>query len=128
MPFALAGKVARPDHPSVLITGDGSFGYGIIEYDTALKHKLPIISIVSSDEAWGIVRHPQIQRYGLDRAVATDLRAVSYERVAEALDCYGELVTKPDEIRPALQRAADSGRPAVINVPTIFTSAAAYCP
>ncbi len=128
VPFALAGKVARPDHPSVLITGDGSFGYGIIEYDTALKHDLPIITIVSSDEAWGIVRHPQIQRYGLDRAIATDLRAVSYERLAEALDCYGELVTKPDEIRPALQRAADSGRPAVINVPTIFTSAAAYCP
>ena len=128
VPFALAGKVARPDHPSVLISGDGSFGYGLIEYDTALKHNLPIISIISSDRAWGIVRHPQIQRYGLERSVATDLRSVDYERLAQALDCHGELVTKPDEICPALQRAADAGVPAVINVPTIFTSAAAFCP
>ena len=128
VPFALAGKLARPNQPSVLITGDGSFGYGLIEYDTALKHDLPIISIISSDQMWGIVRHPQIQRYGLERAVATDLRSVSYERLAQALDCHGELVTQPNEIRPALQRAVDAGGPAVINVPTIFTSAAAFCP
>ena len=128
VPFALAGKLARPNQPSVLITGDGSFGYGLIEYDTALKHNLPIISIISSDQMWGIVRHPQIQRYGLERAVATDLRSVSYERLAQALDCHGELVTQPSEIRPALQRAVDAGGPAVINVPTIFTSAAAFFP
>jgi acetolactate synthase-1/2/3 large subunit len=128
VPFALAGKLARPNQPSVLITGDGSFGYGLIEYDTALKHDLPIISIISSDQMWGIVRHPQIQRYGLERAVATNLRSVSYERLAQALDCHGELVTQPNEIRPALQRAVDAGGPAVINVQTIFTSAAAFCP
>ena len=128
VPFALAGKLARPDQPSVLISGDGAFGYGIIEYDTALKHNLPIISVISSDQAWGIVRHPQIQRYGLERSVATDLRSVDYERLAQALDCHGELVTKPDGIRPALQRAVDARAPAVINVPTIFTSAAAFCP
>ena len=74
------------------------------------------------------MRHPQIQRYGLERAVATDLRAVDYERVAQALDCHGERVTKPDEIRPALQRAADADVPAVINVPTTFTNASAFCP
>ena len=128
VPFALAGKLARPDKPSVLISGDGAFGYGVIEYDIALKHNLPIITIVSSDEAWGIVRHPQINRYGLDRAVATDLRSLNYERLAQALDCHGELVTKPGEIRPALQRAADAGVPAVVNVPTAFTSAEAFYP
>jgi acetolactate synthase-1/2/3 large subunit len=128
VPFALAGKLARPDKPSVLISGDGAFGYGVIEYDVGLKHNLPIITIVSSDQAWGIVRHPQIKRYGLERAVATDLRSVNYERVVGALGCYGELVTKPAEIRPALQRAADAGVPAVINVPTVFTSAEAFYP
>ena len=128
VPFSLAGKLARPDKPSVLITGDGAFGYGIIEYDIALKHGLPIITIVFSDQAWGIVRHPQIERYGVERAVATDLRSVSYERVAEALGCHGELVTTPGEIRPALKRAADAGVPAVINVPTMFTSADAFYP
>jgi acetolactate synthase-1/2/3 large subunit len=128
VPFALAGKLARPDQPSVLISGDGSFGYGIIEYDIAIKHNLPIISVISSDQAWGIVRHPQIERYGQERAVATDLRSVAYERLAQALDCHGELVTQPAEIRPALQRAVDAGVPAVVNVPTIFTSAAAFCP
>ena len=128
VPFALAGKLARPDKPSILISGDGAFGYGVIEYDAALKHDLPIITIVSSDQAWGIVRHPQIKRYGLERAVATDLRSVSYETVAEALGCHGELVNSPAEIRPALQRAADSGVPAVVNVPTMFTSAEAFFP
>ena len=128
VPFALAGKLARPDKPSVLISGDGAFGYGVIEYDVGLKHNLPIITIVSSDQAWGIVRHPQIKRYGLDRAVATDLRSINYERLAQALDCHGELVTTPDEIRPALQRAADAGVPAVVNVPTMFTSAEAFYP
>ena len=128
VPFALAGKLARPDKPSVLISGDGAFGYGVIEYDVGLKHNLPIITIVSSDQAWGIVRHPQIKRYGLERAVATDLRSINYERLAQALDCHGELVTKPDEIRPALQRAADAGVPAVVNVPTMFTSAEAFYP
>ncbi len=127
VPFALAGKLVRPDKPSILISGDGSFGYGIIEYDIALKHNLPIITIVSNDQAWGIVRHPQIERYGIDRAVATDLRSVSYERVAEALGCHGELVNKPAEIRPALQRAVDAGVPAVINVPTAFTNASDFC-
>ena len=128
VPFALAGKLARPDKPSILISGDGAFGYGAIEYDAALKHDLPIITVVSSDQAWGIVRHPQIKRYGLERAVATDLRSVSYEDVAEALGCHGELVTNASEIRPALQRAADAGVPAVINVPTMFTSAEAFYP
>ena len=128
MPFALAGKLARPDKPSVLISGDGAFGYGVIEYDVGLKHNLPIITIVSSDQAWGIVRHPQIKRYGLERAVATDLRSVNYERVVGALGCYGELVTKPAEIRSALQRAAEAGVPAVVNVPTMFTSAEAFYP
>ena len=128
VPFALGGKLARPEEPSVLITGDGAFGYGAIEYDTALKHNLPIITIVCSDQAWGIVRHPQIQRYGLDRAVATDLRPVAYEKIAQAMDCYGEFVARPGEIRAALQRAVDAKAPAVINVPTVFTSAAAFCP
>ena len=128
VPFALAGKLARPDKPSVLISGDGAFGYGVIEYDIALKHNLPVITVVSSDQAWGIVRHPQINRYGLDRAVATDLRSLNYERLAQALDCHGELVTEPGEIRPALQRAADAGVPAVVNVPTMFTSAEAFYP
>lgn len=122
VPFAIAGKLARPEYPSVLISGDGSIGYGIIEYDIALKHNIPFITVVCRDEAWGIIRHPQIKRYGLQRAVATDLRPVAYEKIVEAIGGYGEFVKEAKEIRPALQRAIDSGLPALLNVPTQFVS------
>lgn len=123
VPFAIAGKLARPDSPCVLISGDGAIGYGVIEYDIALKHNIPFVAIVSMDQFWGIVRHPQIKRYGLQRAVATDLRPLAYEKIVEAIGGYGELVKDAKGIRPALQRAVDSGVPALINVPTQFCSA-----
>jgi hypothetical protein len=62
-------------------------------------------AVVFSDSAGVIVRHPQIARFGLDRAVATDLREAAYRKVAEALGCHGEFVTHPADLRPALQRA-----------------------
>lgn len=131
VPFALAGKLARPDHPSVLVTGDGSIGYGLIEFDTAFKHGLPIITVVSTDGAWGIVRHPQINRYGVERAVATDLRDLPYHKMAEAMGAYGELVVNPMDIRPALERAQEAteqGVPALINIKSQFTDSQTFLP
>ena len=131
MAFILAGKLARPDEPAVLISGDGSIGYGIMEFDTALKQRLPIVAVVASDQAWGIVRHPQIQRYGLERAVATDLREVAYHKIVEVMGGHGEYVEAPADLRPALeraQRAAESGTPALVNVKAQFVSSAAFAP
>ena len=131
VPFILAGKLARPHEPAVLVSGDGSIGYGIMEFETAFKHALPFVAVVASDQAWGIVRHPQIRRYGLERAVATDLREVPYHRIVEVMGGHGEYVEAPADLRPALeraQRAAESGTPALVNVKTQFVSSATFAP
>ena len=131
VPFILAGKLARPNKPAVLLSGDGSIGYGIMEFDTAFKHALPFVAVVASDGAWGIVRHPQIQRYGLERAVATDLREVPYHRIVEVMGGHGEYVEAPADLRPALERAqlaAESGTPALVNVKTQFVNSLSFAP
>ena len=87
-----------------------------IEYDTAVRFKLPIVGIIGNDHAWGQMLRPQISTYGADRVVATELLPTRYDKVVEALGGHGELVTEPKQIRPALERAYASGKPACVNV------------
>jgi acetolactate synthase-1/2/3 large subunit len=116
MPFALATQLARPDKRVLIIYGDGSFGLNGFEYDTAVRFGLPIVGIVGNDAAWGQMLRPQIGLYGEDRIVATELGYTRYDRVVEALGGHGEFVEAPDQIRPALERAFASGKPALVNV------------
>lgn len=113
--FAMAARLARPDKQVLLLNGDGSFGLNGMEFDTMVRHKLPIVCVISNDGAWGMVKHEQ-QVKGTDRVVGTELGFVRYDKVVEALGGYGEAVEKPEDIRPALERAFASGRPACINV------------
>ncbi len=116
MPFALAAQIAHPDKRVMIIYGDGSFGLNGFEYDTAVRFNLPIVGIVGNDHAWGQMLRPQISTYGENRVVATELLPTRYDQVVAALGGYGELVTEPSEIRPALERAYASGKPACVNV------------
>ncbi len=116
MPFALAAQIAHPGKRVLIIYGDGSFGLNGFEYDTAVRFGLPIVGIIGNDSAWGQMMRPQINIYGADRMVATELRPTRYDRVVEALGGHGELVTEPKQIRPALERAFASGKPSCINV------------
>jgi len=116
MPFAMAAKLAHPDRPVVIVYGDGSFGFNGFEYDTAVRFGLPIIGIVGNDGAWGQMMRPQGAIYGWDRLEGVLLNRTRYDKVVEALGGYGEHVTEPDQLRPALERAAASGRPALVNV------------
>jgi len=116
MPFALAAQTAFPNKRVLIIYGDGSFGLNGFEYDTAVRFKLPIVGIVGNDAAWGQMMRPQINMFGEDRMVATELNPTRYDKVVEALGGHGELVTEPDQIRPALERAYASGKPACVNV------------
>ncbi|HBZ71617.1 MAG TPA: acetolactate synthase [Deltaproteobacteria bacterium] len=116
MPFALAAQLAHPGKRVVIIYGDGSFGLNGFEYDTAVRFNLPIIGIVGNDGAWGQMMRPQGAVYGWDRLAGTLLNYTRYDKVVEALGGYGEHCTRPDEIRPALERAAASGKPACVNV------------
>jgi acetolactate synthase-1/2/3 large subunit len=116
MPFALAAQKAHPDRRVVIIYGDGSFGLNGFEYDTAVRFGLPIIGIVGNDAAWGQMLRPMHGLYGEEREGPCLLAPTRYDRVVEALGGYGEHCEKPEEIRPALERAAESGKPACVNV------------
>lgn len=114
VPSAIAAKLAYPDSRVIVITGDGSFGFNAMEFDTAVRHKLNIVAILGNDSAWGIDRQIQLGLYG--RPVATDLLQTHYEKVVEGLGGYGEFVERPEDLEPALKRAFASGRPALLNV------------
>jgi acetolactate synthase-1/2/3 large subunit len=116
MPFALAAQIAHPKKRVVIIYGDGSFGLNGFEYDTAVRFGLPIIGVMGNDAAWGQMMRPQGAVYGWDRLTATELTYTRYDKVVEALGGHGEYCERPEEIRPALDRAAASGKPALVNV------------
>ncbi len=116
MPFALAAQHSFPDRRVLIIYGDGAFGLNGFEYDTAVRFGLPIVGIVGNDAAWGQMLRPQVGIYGADRKVAVDLAPTRYDRVVEAMGGHGEHCERPEEIRPALERAFASGKPALVNV------------
>jgi acetolactate synthase-1/2/3 large subunit len=116
MPFALAAQLAHPERRVVIVYGDGSFGLNGFEFDTAVRFGLPIIGIVGNDGAWGQMMRPQGSIYGWDRLAGTLLNYTRYDKVVEALGGHGEFCERPEEIRPALERAAASGKPACVNV------------
>jgi len=118
VPFGIAAKLARPDRTVVVVNGDGSFGLNAMEFDTAVRHGVPFTCVVVNDQAWGMIKHGQEICYGGDRCVGSGLGPVRYDRVVEALGGHGEFVTKEAEIRPALERALASGKPACVNVLT----------
>ncbi|NIO04962.1 MAG: acetolactate synthase [Proteobacteria bacterium] len=115
-PFAIAAKLAHPDKRVLILHGDGSFGLNGMEFDTAIRHDIPIVSIIGNDAGWGQIRNPQVAAFGDEASLATDLALTHYEKVVEALGGYGEFVTEPHEIIPALERAFQSGKPACVNV------------
>jgi acetolactate synthase-1/2/3 large subunit len=116
MPFALAAQLAHPGKRVVIVYGDGSFGLNGFEFDTAVRFNLPIIGVIGNDAAWGQMMRPQGAMIGWDKLDGTLLNPTRYDKVVEALGGHGELVESPDQIRPALERAAASGKPALINV------------
>ena len=114
---ALAAKLARPDRQVVLILGDGAFGFSGIEFDTLARHGVAVVGVMGNNGIWGLEKHPMEFLYGY--SVAADLvPETPYHEVVEALGCHGELVRAPDELKPALQRSFESGRPALVNVLT----------
>jgi len=115
IPYAIAAKLAAPSKQVYCITGDGAFGFNIQELETASRLKLPVVFIVANDLAWGMIKSGQTLVYS-KRYIGVDFSDIRYDKVAQAMNCYGERVVEPSEIKPALQRAVDSGLPAVLDV------------
>jgi acetolactate synthase-1/2/3 large subunit len=115
--FAMAAKLARPDAQVALLLGDGAFGFAGLEFDTMVRHGIPVVGVMGNNGIWALEKHPMEFLYGY--SVAADLQPnCRYDQVVEALGGHGELVERPDELRPALERAFASGRPALVNVIT----------
>ena len=113
-PFAVAAKSLHPETMVGIVYGDGSFGFNAMEYDTLIRHGLPVVGVVGNDGAWNNIKTVHRMLYP-DRLVAADLGIRPYHAMVEALGGYGEFVDEPAEIRPALERAAASGVPALVN-------------
>lgn len=115
--YALAAKLARPQRQVVLLQGDGAFGFSGMEWDTLVRHNVPVVSVIGNNGIWGLEKHPMEALYGY--SVVAELRpGTRYDEVARALGAHAELVAAPGELRPALERAFASGMPAVVNVLT----------
>ena len=114
LPTALAAKIAYPDSRVFMLTGDGAFGFNGMEFDTAVRHKLNIVALLGNDSAWGIDRQIQLGLYG--RAVATDLLQTRYDKMVQGLGGHGELVERPEDLKPAIERALASAKPALLNI------------
>jgi thiamine pyrophosphate-dependent acetolactate synthase large subunit-like protein len=119
LPFGLGAKVAKPDKQVIVVHGDGSFGLNAMELDTAVRHKIPVLVVISLNGGW--TADPNREKPG------RDLGYTRFDKMAEALGCYGEYVDKAQEIGPALQRAqeqVEQGRVALVNVKTDYRARA----
>jgi acetolactate synthase-1/2/3 large subunit len=109
LPFGVGAKVAMPDKVVVVLHGDGSFGLNAMEMDTAVRHRLPVVCVVSNNGGWTAT-----DRYKAGR----ELGFTRYEKMVAAFGCHTEYVEDPDAIRPALERAVASGKASLVNVVT----------
>ena len=115
--YALAAKLAHPERQVVLLLGDGAFGFAGMEFDTLARHGVNVVAVMGNNGIWALEKHPMEFLYGY--SVAADLRpATRYDQVVQALGCHGELVQRPDDVVPALERAFGAGAPALVNVLT----------
>jgi acetolactate synthase-1/2/3 large subunit len=116
LPFAIGAALAAPGRFVCCVTGDGAFGFNIQELETAARLRLPIVVIVAVDGAFGMEKTAQRRVFGREAPWFHHEHApVRYDEVARAMGCHGEYVERGSEVRPALERAAASGRPAVIH-------------
>jgi acetolactate synthase-1/2/3 large subunit len=116
VPFGVGAKAAKPDKPVLVLHGDGSFGMNAMEMDTAVRHHLPIVTVISLNGGW--TADPDGGKIG------RQLGYQRYEKLMDAFGGYGEYVETPAEIRPALERAFASGQAAIVNVKTDFRARA----
>jgi acetolactate synthase I/II/III large subunit len=116
LPMAVAARLAVPDAPVIALMGDGTAGFHIAEFDTALRYKLPFVAIVGNDARWNAEYQIQLKTYGKHRTIGCELLPSRYDHVCAAFGGYGELVETGDQVAAATRRALACGRAACINV------------
>jgi acetolactate synthase-1/2/3 large subunit len=115
--FCMAINSVYPDKRIIMVNGDGAFGLNGFDFDTFVRFNIPVVSVVGNDRQWGQIAVGQKAMYGKERTVASMLGDnCRYDKIVEGMGGHGEFVEKPEHIRPAIQRAIDSGKPACVNV------------
>lgn len=120
MGYAIAAKLAHPEKRVIMVTGDGAFGYGAIEFDTLMRYGLDITTIILNDGLWGMIKRSEAKKAtGKAKFVGVDLmEKVHYEKIVESFGGYGEFVTDPNEVGNAIDRALAFGKMSCVNVIT----------
>lgn len=117
IPYAIGAKLAKPDARVFMITGDGSFLFNVQELDTAMKYGIPFVCVIADNCKWGMIAHAEKRSFKKRQPFCVDICS-DYVNIAKGFGCYAERVDNAEDIKPALQRAVDSGIPAVLQVPT----------
>jgi acetolactate synthase-1/2/3 large subunit len=117
MGYAMGARLTYPDRQVCVLLGDGAAGFSLMDAESLVRHRLPVVIVVGNNGIWGLEKHPMRAMYGYD--VAADLQpGLRYDDVVRALGGAGETVAKPGDLEPALRRAFDAGVPYVVNVLT----------
>jgi acetolactate synthase-1/2/3 large subunit len=122
LPGAMAAKIAYPNRPVILLSGDGAATFTIAELETATRQVLSFVMIVADDSAWGITFGEHKKLYG--RGLASELGPVRFDQVAEGFGARGERVSSPEEIEPAIREGLGRERPTLVHVPIVRSSPA----
>ena len=115
--FILGAKLTHPEYIVWAIYGDGAFGYSLMEFDSFVRHKIPVIAIIGNDATWAQIARDQIEMLG--DPISTELTATDYHKAVEALGGKGYFIDNANQIDDVLTQAkisAKSGRPTVVNV------------
>ena len=116
LPMAGAARVFESDAPVFVVLGDGTFGFHMAEFETAVRCNLPFVAVVGTDARWNAEYNLQVRDYGPNRTFGCELLPTRYDLVVAALGGHGELVQSTNELPAAIERAMASGKPACINV------------
>ena len=117
VPGAMAAKLAFPDRPVLLLSGDGAFGFTVTELESAVRQGLSFVAVVANDSAWGIVVSDQSKKYGEEGVIASKSGEIRFDKLAEALGANGFRVEDPKKLTHAIREAFRAERPTVIDVP-----------
>ncbi|HDP80805.1 MAG TPA: thiamine pyrophosphate-binding protein [Spirochaetes bacterium] len=118
IPYAIAAKMLYPGKRVLNLIGDGSVGFNFMEFETAIRKKIPVVIVISNDRGWGMIRHSQKLKLGHAIEEGAEIGNIEYHKIVEAMGGKGLLVEKAEDIVPALEEAFASGKTACINVMT----------
>ncbi len=116
LPFALSARLVEPRAPIFVVLGDGTLGFHLAEFETAVRRNLPFVAVVGNDARWNAESQIQLREYGQNRMHGCDLLPARYDLAVAALGGHGELVEKVSELAGAIERALASRKPACVNV------------